>query len=104
MPVAQSNSARRTLPPQKPKYDRRKGRAIAALLQDKIKREHKAGLILTAPCPGLMKIAVAAEKYTLSPWTLRAWVQEGRLRYIRLGRQLRFKDADIIAAINGKAA
>lgn len=104
MPAAQSNSARRVLPPQKPKYDRRQGRPIAALLQAKLKREYKAGLILTAPCPGLMKISVAAARYTLSPWTLRAWVQEGRLRYIRLGRQLRFTDADIIAAINGKAA
>lgn len=107
MPVAPSIPARRTLPPQKPikpSYDRRKGRAIAALLQEKIKRERAAGLLLTAPSPGLMKIAVAAQKYTLSPWTLRAWVQEGRLRYIRLGRQLRFTDSDIIAAINGKAA
>ena len=78
-----------------------KGRAVSTLLKAKIRREQKAGLVLTAP-DGKLRLSVeaAAAKYHVSPWTLRDWVSTGRLKYVRFGRQLRFTDEDILAAAN----
>jgi excisionase family DNA binding protein len=40
----------------------------------------------------LLKTDEAAELLGIRPWTLRGWVSEGRVPYVKLGRLVRFDD------------
>jgi excisionase family DNA binding protein len=43
----------------------------------------------------LYDVRAAALLLAVSPWTIRAYVRQGRLRPVRLGRLVRFDDEDL---------
>jgi excisionase family DNA binding protein len=91
-------SKRRSLPVT---HDLSVGRPIAALLKARIKREQKLGLVLTVPDGKVrMTVPAAAARYQYSEWTIRWWINEGWLPYVRVGRQLRFTEEDFLACAN----
>jgi excisionase family DNA binding protein len=45
--------------------------------------------------PQLLDLAAAAVRLALAPRTVRALAARGRLPYVRLGRSLRFTEADL---------
>jgi excisionase family DNA binding protein len=51
---------------------------------------------------GLLTTEEAADYLHLSPWTLRHWVLDERIRCVRLGRLVRFRLADLEAFIDGR--
>ena len=56
-------------------------------------RSHRA---LTTGTAALLTLQVAAERCAVSIWTVRAWVDSGRLKVIRLpGRLVRIDPADL---------
>lgn len=50
----------------------------------------------------LLTTEEAADLLRLSPWTLRHWVLDRRIRCVRLGRLVRFRLADLEAFIDGR--
>jgi excisionase family DNA binding protein len=40
----------------------------------------------------LLKTDEAAELLSIKPWTLRSWVSEGRIPFVKLGRLVRFNE------------
>jgi excisionase family DNA binding protein len=64
---------------------------------------HDQTLPLTAAVPGkrLLTLPDLAERCQLSIRTLQREVAAGRLRCLRLGRQVRFREADVEAWMNG---
>ena len=51
---------------------------------------------------GLLTTEEAASVLNLSPWTLRHWVLDQRIRCMRLGRLVRFRLADLEAFIDAR--
>ena len=48
----------------------------------------------------------AAEVLTVSPWTIRAYIRDGKLRPIRIGKPVRFDEPELksfIASAKGSA-
>ena len=43
----------------------------------------------------LMSIEEAAGLLRISPWTVRAWIREGRLRPVRLGRRVLLSETEL---------
>jgi excisionase family DNA binding protein len=44
-----------------------------------------------------LKVENAAELIDVSPWTIRKWIKEHRLRFYRFGGAIRIKEADLLA-------
>jgi excisionase family DNA binding protein len=51
------------------------------------------------PVEGLLDVNQVAAKLNCSPWTIRLWESEGRIRAVRLGRLLRFRPEDVEAFV-----
>ncbi len=49
--------------------------------------------------PQLLDLVAAASRLAVAPRTLREWAAGGRIPYCRLGRALRFTEADLAAFI-----
>ncbi len=49
--------------------------------------------------PSLIDINEAAALIALKPSTLRAWVLNRRIPFVRIGRLLRFKKSDLLALV-----
>jgi excisionase family DNA binding protein len=49
--------------------------------------------------PNLIDINEAAALIALKPSTLRAWVLNRRIPFVRVGRLLRFKKSDLLALV-----
>jgi excisionase family DNA binding protein len=43
----------------------------------------------------LHDVRTAAKLLLVSPWTIRAWIREGKLHPVRLGRLVRIEDAEL---------
>jgi excisionase family DNA binding protein len=50
---------------------------------------------MTTPVPHLLSVQEAARYLSLSVHTLRTWVSERRVPYIKLGRRVLFRQADL---------
>lgn len=48
---------------------------------------------------GLLTVRQAAEVLGLSPWTLRQWVSQRRISFVKLGRAVRFNPASLAALV-----
>jgi excisionase family DNA binding protein len=44
---------------------------------------------------GMHNVKTAAKLLLVSPWTIRAWIREGKLRPVRLGRLVRLDEAEL---------
>lgn len=44
-----------------------------------------------------IKIDKAAEMIDCSPWTIRKWIKEGRLKFYRFGGAIRINESDLFA-------
>jgi len=44
-----------------------------------------------------LKIENAAKLIDVSPWTLRNWIKEGKIRTYRFGGAIRIKESDLLA-------
>jgi len=44
---------------------------------------------------GMHDVKTAAKLLLVSPWTIRAWIREGKLRPVRLGRLVRLDEAEL---------
>lgn len=44
---------------------------------------------------GLHDVKTAAKVLLVSPWTIRAWIRDGKLRAVRLGRLVRLDEAEL---------
>jgi len=51
----------------------------------------------------LIKTDEAAKLLGIKPWTLRAWVSEKRVPYVKLGRLVRFDEKMLEEWINGNS-
>jgi excisionase family DNA binding protein len=49
--------------------------------------------------PQLLDLEAAASRLAVAPRTLREWAAAGRVPYYRLGRALRFSEADLVAFV-----
>jgi excisionase family DNA binding protein len=47
----------------------------------------------------LRSIDVAAERLSVSPWTIRAWAAEGRLKSVKLGSRRLIPESEILRVI-----
>jgi excisionase family DNA binding protein len=43
----------------------------------------------------LRDVKAAAEVLAVSPWTVRAWIRDGKLRPVRLGRLVRLAESEL---------
>jgi excisionase family DNA binding protein len=43
----------------------------------------------------LVGVAATATRMGVSPYTLRAWIRQGRIPFVRLGRRVLFDPADV---------
>lgn len=43
----------------------------------------------------LHDVKTAAKALAVSPWTIRAWIRDGKLRPVRLGRLVRLDEAEL---------
>lgn len=52
--------------------------------------------------PPLLRISQAAEVLNVSPWTLRNWDNEGKLKAVRMGsrKDRRYRKSDLLKFIN----
>lgn len=46
-----------------------------------------------------MTVRDVAARLSLSPWTVRAWLRDGRIKSHRLGRRFRVKPHDLAAFV-----
>jgi excisionase family DNA binding protein len=44
---------------------------------------------------GMHDVNSAAKLLLVSPWTIRAWIRDGKLRPVRLGRLVRIEEAEL---------
>lgn len=49
----------------------------------------------------LLSVGEAAERLNISVFTLRAWISQRRIRFVKLGRRTMFLLADLEDLING---
>lgn len=48
---------------------------------------------------GLLNVAEAGEVLGVSPWTIRRWVSQGRVPFVKLGKAVRFDKEDLVKLI-----
>jgi excisionase family DNA binding protein len=49
----------------------------------------------------LLSVKEAAERLNISVFTLRGWISQRRVRYVKLGRRTMFRPGDLEDLING---
>ena len=49
----------------------------------------------------LLSVKEAAERLNISVFTLRGWISQRRVRFVKLGRRTMFRPADLDDLING---
>jgi excisionase family DNA binding protein len=49
----------------------------------------------------LLSVAEAAERLNISVFTLRGWISQRRVRFVRLGRRVMMRPEDLETLING---
>jgi excisionase family DNA binding protein len=47
------------------------------------------------PMKALYDVKAAAQALAVSPWTIRAYIRDGKLRAVRLGRLVRLEEAEL---------
>jgi excisionase family DNA binding protein len=47
--------------------------------------------------PKYLKIGRAADMIDVSPWTLRSWIKNRKIRVYRFGRAIRIRESDLFA-------
>ena len=50
---------------------------------------------------GLLTKRTIAPKLEIKPRTLDEWMRQGRIPYIKIGKSVRFRWADVVAKLNG---
>jgi excisionase family DNA binding protein len=60
-----------------------------------VKKKSKELTEMANALPLVVDIKQAADLLSLSPWTLRRWIAEGKLKAVRLGRRVMLRSAEL---------